>query len=176
MIKPKPNQKTFLFTRTEDRSPFTFEGEVKAKQFFDTTPVKIIWIFEKYPYESFEEEVNLVKENNLYYEGKVSKVYVNKYERNPLARRMCIEHYGAFCNVCFFDFYLKYGEHGKGFIHVHHLSPVATLKREYQLVPEKDLIPVCPNCHSMIHKKSPMLTPAQLREIISINEKKESTR
>lgn len=170
MINPKPGQKTYLFTRTEDRSPFTFEGEVKVKEYFDTTPVKIIWTFEHYPYEALDEKDSLlVKDDSPIYEGAVSKVYVNKYERNPLARRICIKHHGAFCNVCTFDFYLTYGELGKGYIHIHHLLPIASIGKEYQLVPETDLIPICPNCHSMIHKKKPILSPRELKEIIIAN-------
>ncbi|MEX6691014.1 hypothetical protein QTN47_26130 [Danxiaibacter flavus] len=43
MINPPLGQKIFLFTRTDDRSPFTFEGNIIAKEYFDTTPVKIVW-------------------------------------------------------------------------------------------------------------------------------------
>lgn len=37
-----------------------------------------------------------------YREGAVRKVLVNAYERNPEARRRCIEHYGSDCFVCGF--------------------------------------------------------------------------
>lgn len=82
---------------------------------------------------------------------------------------MCIEQYGAFCNVCNFDFYITYGEIGKGYIHVHHIIPLSEIGKEYKLVPETDLVPVCPNCHSMIHKRKPVLTKTELKEIILSN-------
>lgn len=161
MIDPPKGQKIFLFTRTDDRSPFTFEGNVVVKEYFDTKPVKVIWRFEEYPYESIDE-----REPTPITEGAISKVYVNKYERNPLARRMCIAYHGASCNVCHFDFYAIYGNLGKGYIHVHHLTSIASIGKEYTLIPEKDLIPVCPNCHAMIHKEKPALHPEELRTLI----------
>jgi 5-methylcytosine-specific restriction enzyme A len=172
MINPGKGEKVFLFTRTDDRDPWTFEGNVKSKEVFDTKPVKVIWEFENYPYETLEEPT-IVSEDEMLYEGAVSKVTVNKYERNPLARRICIEHFGAFCNVCDFDFYITYGDIGKGYIHVHHIIPISALGKEYQLVPEKDLIPVCPNCHSIIHKRKPIFGIEEIKELIAKQHKRE---
>jgi 5-methylcytosine-specific restriction protein A len=96
-----------------------------------------------------------VEENIKYAEGKTKTVLVNSYERNQVARQKCIEYYGAFCQVCNFDFEKTYGDIGKDFIHVHHVVDIATIGNEYSVDPIKDLIPVCPNCHSMLHKKKP---------------------
>ena len=170
MLNPFPDQKIFLFTRTMDRLPFTYEGEIVVKEFKDTTPVQIVWAFEQYPYEAFEEKpLSLLNEDQQFYEGAVTKIFINKYERNPLARRMCIAHHGAFCNVCLFDFHITYGELGDGYIHVHHIIPISSLGKSYVLIPELDLIPVCPNCHCMIHKKSPPINLTDLKNIINQN-------
>ncbi|MBE9030793.1 HNH endonuclease [filamentous cyanobacterium LEGE 11480] len=109
----------------------------------------------------FPDEVNPSEE---FYEGAVSQVQVNAYERNPQARRKCIEHYGASCCVCSFQFSSVLGERGDGFIHVHHLHPISKIAQEYQVDPINDLRPVCPNCHAMIHRYSPPLTINQLKE------------
>ena len=55
-----------------------------------------------------------------------------------------------------------YGEIAKGFIHVHHLIPLSEIKENYQVNPKTDLIPVCPNCHAMLHRQDPPLTPEAL--------------
>lgn len=89
----------------------------------------------------------------LYYEGTKQPVLSNKYERNPLARQACIEHYGTSCQICGFSFKETYGEFAEGFIHVHHITPLADTDGEKEINPIKDLIPVCPNCHAMLHKK-----------------------
>ena len=87
-------------------------------------------------------------------EGTPKQVTVNIYERNPEARAICIQKYGAICSVCEIDFGKKYGEIGKGFIHVHHLKPLS-IRKGYELNPIYDLRPVCPNCHAMLHKRKP---------------------
>ncbi|WP_438319048.1 HNH endonuclease [Sporosarcina sp. FA9] len=78
------------------------------------------------------------------------------YERNPVARRKCIEHYGCSCIICKFNFESTYGNLGKDFIHVRHLQELHTIGEEYEVDPIADLRPVCPNCHYMLHKKSPL--------------------
>ncbi len=167
MLRTKEGDKIFLFTRTQNRAPFIFEGNVVVKEYLDTTPVKVIWKFEHYPYNSAEEPAHIdLSENPALYEGAVSTISINKYERNPLARRMCIEHFGAFCNICGFDFHKTYGALGKDYIHVHHLIPIASIGMEYKLIPEKDLIPVCANCHAMIHKRKQALSLEELKEIM----------
>src|SRR5687768_16969497 len=37
----KGEGKVYIFTRTDDRQPFTFQVEAKAKSYIDITPVKI---------------------------------------------------------------------------------------------------------------------------------------
>ncbi|WP_156294586.1 HNH endonuclease [Serratia oryzae] len=56
--------------------------------------------------------------------------------------------------------------HGSGFIHVHHVIPLHEIRKEYVIDPIKDLVTLCPNCHSMIHSSKPMLPVKELRERI----------
>lgn len=104
--------------------------------------------------------------NEEYYEGHKVKVEVNKYERDRVAREICIKKYGYKCYVCGFDFLKEYGEIGQDFIHIHHLKPLSEIGHEYQINPLEDLRPVCPNCHAMIHRKKPPYTIEELQEIL----------
>lgn len=99
-------------------------------------------------------------------EGSVKQVTVNKYERDPRARRACLDEYGFKCAVCELDFEVRYGEIGKGFIHVHHLRELSSLGAGYRVDPIDDLRPVCPNCHAMLHTQLPALLPEELRRIM----------
>ncbi|MFY3791127.1 EVE domain-containing protein [Ureibacillus sp. MALMAid1270] len=99
-------------------------------------------------------------------EGSVQSVFVNKYERNPLARERCLEVHGYLCAVCDFDFEETYGEIGKNFIHVHHLVSLSDIGEEYEIDPVEDLVPVCPNCHAMLHRKNPPYTVQEMIEIM----------
>jgi 5-methylcytosine-specific restriction protein A len=98
-------------------------------------------------------------------EGTLKTVLVNVYERNAKAREKCIEHYGARCSVCEFDFEKKYGRIGRGFIHVHHLKDIASIGEEYEVDPRKDLRPVCPNCHAMLHTRRKPNPPYSIEEL-----------
>ena len=73
---------------------------------------------------------------------------------------------GCKCAACGFDFAISYGDLGRDFIHVHHLKPLRAIVAEYEVDPKNDLVPVCPNCHAMIHRSDPCLTVAQLREYL----------
>ncbi|HHH54025.1 MAG TPA: hypothetical protein ENK91_10230 [Bacteroidetes bacterium] len=87
-------------------------------------------------------------------EGTKTKVFVNRFERNPKVRQACLEHYGYNCQICYFNFEYKYGKIGKDSIHVHHIVPISEIGTNYKVNPIKDLIPVCPNCHLILHKKN----------------------
>jgi 5-methylcytosine-specific restriction protein A len=99
-------------------------------------------------------------------EGKVVQVLVNRYERNQKARQECIRHYGDKCFICGFDFTTTYGDIAKGFIHVHHLTQLSDINQEYHVDPINDLIPVCANCHSVIHLTKPAMTIDELKELL----------
>lgn len=108
-----------------------------------------------------------VENDTKYSEGKTRQVVVNNYERNTLARQKCIDHYGLNCQVCDFNFQIVYGDLGRDFIHVHHIVDIATIGKEYSVDPIKDLVPVCPNCHAMLHKNKPAFTITELKSIIN---------
>lgn len=107
-----------------------------------------------------------VQDSTALFEGAVSKIVVNHYERDKQARTECIEHYGCRCAVCGFDFEKVYGPIGRDKIHVHHLVPLSTIRQEYKIDPVRDLRPVCPNCHLIIHSKKEPFTIDEVRELI----------
>ena len=104
-------------------------------------------------------------------EGHASQVLVNRYERNAEARKKCIVLKGCKCAVCGIDFEKVYGEIGRGFIHVHHVVPLSSIGKDYQINYEKDLVSVCPNCHAMLHRKNPPYTIDELKELIALSNK-----
>lgn len=90
--------------------------------------------------------------------------------RMSVTRLPCIAYHGALCKCCGFDFEKKYGEHGKGFIHVHHLRPLRTLGEDYRIDPVNELVPLCPNCHAMIHRgnEAKPLSVEELRAMMKL--------
>ncbi len=115
--------------------------------------------------QDLEDEDNVHRE---YFEGKKKLTSGYTYERDAKAREQCILYYGPVCVVCKFDFFQFYGELGFGFIHVHHVTDIA-MQGGARINPKNDLVPVCPNCHAMLHRYAkPARSPDKLREIIDV--------
>lgn len=108
-------------------------------------------------------------EAEVLYEGAKKTIVVNRYERNETARKRCLAHYGYTCTVCELRFEEMYGDIGKGFIEVHHVTPLHTINERYVVDPIRDLRPVCSNCHSMIHRGN--MSIEELRSIVVAKKK-----
>ena len=103
-------------------------------------------------------------------EGKASKRYITTYERNPKYRKQAIAIHGNSCSACGFNFKKFYGEYAEGYIHIHHITPVSEFEAPKTIDPETDLIPLCANCHSIIHrKKEKTLSVTELKKLIADN-------
>ena len=87
-------------------------------------------------------------------------------ERDPVLRGACLAVHGCRCKICGNDLGEIYGELGKGFIHVHHRRGLAGRKGSAVTDPAKDLIPVCPNCHSIIHRGGCTRSPDEVRRYL----------
>lgn len=111
------------------------------------------------------EDTNLIDDSE-FYEGNMITIKQNKYERNPKARRECLKHYGCKCQICGFDFEEFYGEIGKDVIEVHHRKALSEIKENYTVDPIRDLVPVCSNCHTIIHSRKPYYTVEELKSIL----------
>jgi 5-methylcytosine-specific restriction enzyme A len=121
-------------------------------------PMKLNEVLESYISSTFSTANNeyfpeTIEESPEIFEGIKKQVYVNRYERSSVARAKCIEAHGCVCEICTFNFEEQYGELGKEFIHVHHITPIHSIGINYKIDYVNDLIPVCPNCHAMLHRK-----------------------
>jgi 5-methylcytosine-specific restriction protein A len=108
-----------------------------------------------------------ISESEEYVEGRLKDVISKRYERNVEARRKCLEHFGHKCLICKFDFEEIYGEIGREFIHVHHKNAISSIGKEYKINPAEDLVPVCPNCHAMIHKRKPAYSIEEIKDMFT---------
>ena len=142
--------------------PHDFKGGLGSKCFrtLESNGFTIVTKGDKDP---FPDEVD---ENATHIEGAVQRVLVSRYERDPVAREKALRHHGLSCQVCDFDFQKFYGAIGEGFIHVHHVVPLSQIANSYVVDPVHDLIPVCPNCHAMLHKRMPPFSIEELRSIV----------
>jgi hypothetical protein len=100
-------------------------------------------------------------------EGSVQRSLATRYERNRRARDQCIAHHRPVCDICRFEFQTAYGDEMAGFIHVHHVNRLSDRQWTGQEMsdPIKDLIPLCPNCHAVVHHKDPPYSVEEVRQI-----------
>lgn len=74
-----------------------------------------------------------------------------------------LEHFH--CYACGFDFEAAYGELGSRFIEAHHAIPVADLQNG-QKTKLDDLVPLCANCHRMVHRGDGM-SANELKDLVA---------
>lgn len=90
-------------------------------------------------------------------EGSVKSYVAKRRERDPKLRDAKIKSATAggeqlACEVCSFDFEMRYGSRGRGYIEVHHKNPLHVTG---EVVTElEDLALLCANCHRMVHRGS----------------------
>ncbi|SFR57421.1 putative restriction endonuclease [Marinobacter daqiaonensis] len=101
-------------------------------------------------------------------EGGKKQVYSTRYERDKKLRDAAIQIHGDSCKACGFNFGEAYGQHGQGFIHVHHVVPVSEYNGKKQVDPSMDLVPLCANCHAMVHRRpNQTLSMDELKALLS---------
>lgn len=99
------------------------------------------------------------------FEGDKLRIEVNRYERSRYNRAICLSYFGFQCRGCGITLEQKYGPLGSNVIHVHHVVPVSQMGGSYRLDPIRDLVPLCPNCHNIVHRVNPPLLLQNLQEM-----------
>ena len=131
------------------------------------------WRLEDVP----EEYLKSVTEcRSEYTEGKIKEVNHHKYrERDSkliqaAKAKFKINHGGQlYCEICGFNFREIYGNAGYDFIEAHHTKPISEMDEEGEITDINDLIMVCSNCHSIIHRRNPFYTIEEMKNIINLN-------
>ncbi|WP_167043515.1 HNH endonuclease [Salinibacterium sp. ZJ454] len=99
-------------------------------------------------------------------EGRKRRIATNWYERSRSNRALAIIAHGTACTSCGFSFERAYGELGIGYVEIHHLTPVHLMDGPRIVNPIEELVPLCSNCHRMVHRIDPPMPPHVLREIL----------
>lgn len=117
-----------------------------------------------HPTDSWKEGLGETSEE-VFEEGRAVQALGTRYERDLAARKACLDHYGYGCQACGINMEEVYGTLGTGYIHVHHLRELSATGQT-ETSPIDDLVPLCPNCHAMIHRSSPALDLKELKAIL----------
>ena len=101
-------------------------------------------------------------------EGGSKRRFTTTYERSRALRDQAIAIHGSTCIACGFNFKTVYGEYGEGYIQIHHINPVSEFDQPRKVDPARELVPLCANCHAVVHRrKHKTLSIDFLKEIIS---------
>lgn len=154
-----------------------FEITEKGKEFYNNNANFLTKLINS----SYENIINKLdnilffEENIAINEGRKTEEKRTIYKRSQELRKIAFEHHqknGTIkCNLCNFDFFEHYGEVGKDYIEIHHVKPLYTYKQddETKYISEaiKNTVPLCSNCHSVIHRRKPCCyTLEEMKEFI----------
>ncbi|MBI5969829.1 MAG: HNH endonuclease [Deltaproteobacteria bacterium] len=120
-----------------------------------------------------KKRIETFDENVIIREGLKRITEETVYERSKQLRDYAIGCFTVegkiYCNCCAFNFADFYGEDiGNGFIETHHIRPIFQYENENIIKTiknaVKNLMPVCSNCHRMIHKN--WKKPLEIQKLI----------
>lgn len=101
-----------------------------------------------------------------YPEGALRTLKVDRYERDRRNRAAAVAVHGSSCFACGLDMGTRYGEVAEGFIEIHHVTPVSQIGEAHVIDPARDLVPLCPNCHAVAHRRNPPLSVDEIRALL----------
>jgi 5-methylcytosine-specific restriction endonuclease McrA len=108
-----------------------------------------------------------------YAEGQRRRREVSFFARNPKLAETAKARDQYRCQICQFDFEMKYGLVGRHYIECHHLNPLSERPKEAWTEILKtnlnDVVSVCSNCHRMLHRRRPAYTVDEILAAIAAN-------
>ncbi len=92
-----------------------------------------------------------------------------RFETDETIRLKVLKFHGTSCNICGFNYESAYGDLGRGYIEIHQITSLE--KKEEDLDFEHDFIPICANCHGILHrKKKSELEATELKQIFHLRD------
>lgn len=115
--------------------------------------------------------INIDEEQAVFEEGRPLQYFMTRYERSSVVREAALAIHGYDCVACAFNFEQVYGELGKHYIEIHHVRPLSRVQEQHRINPATDLVPLCSNCHRMVHRHpSEVLPIAELKKLIALQQ------
>jgi 5-methylcytosine-specific restriction protein A len=142
-------------------SPFIDEEGLVRAVGGQTIPLEPITVAEEIPFQD-DAELDFQDEEGR----RILRQHLYRERSSRLVREFKSTLVDFSCRVCGFDFLRGYGELGRGFIEAHHTKPVSELEPN-ETVRLQDLLPVCSNCHRMLHRQYPSMDWKQLKDLVT---------
>lgn len=165
VLNPLTKFYSFYREKTKNKSesvPFIYQGEARLirgkciKRFKGDKPSKFFFeILADKTEDKIIAEIDNILNSSMQEmsEGAQKLVRHTTYERNPKIRAEALKIHPHRCEVCGFDFDKFYGsDFADGYIEIHHIEPISNTGVK-EINPATDLVPVCANCHRMLHHR-----------------------
>ena len=121
--------------------------------------------------QSFATKVNVVQQAQEEFGSDTSETQEIEVIHNKTLKELkaeCIRYYGAICDICGFDYGYTYGEAYEMEIEVHNIKGILGEEILADTHPIEDLIPICHNCHHILHHHQPMLSVEKMRQMVKV--------
>lgn len=131
-----------------------------------------------------QQNIYVYDENIIIEEGFKRAKNALVYERSQKLRDAAMDYYTEHghikCAICSFDFYTQYGERGRGYIEIHHQKPIFQYEEQDMTKSItnalQNVVPVCSNCHRMIHREKNAPMPVEnLKQIVQVIRAKQAS-
>lgn len=130
------------------------------------TPTVALQVLLKDAGQPIDPSVEITKRDDRYIEGALRDVVMRAHERSSAARQACLAFHGYDCVVCKVNLRKRYHGLPMEVIHVHHEEPFALQPGPRTTDAAGDLKPVCPNCHAVIHSRTPPYTVMEVQRML----------
>jgi 5-methylcytosine-specific restriction protein A len=162
-----------LFYREVHHRPFVYYGQVWLREVEPSPagrPPTFVFDTSKHTVDAGSSAAA----DDALFEGAARSGTHTYYERSATAREDALQQHGRRCRACDFDFDAFYGaDLARGYIQVHHVESITRGARAVD--PTRDLIPLCANCHCMVHRTpGTILSVKELRRMIAIRRRFDS--
>lgn len=122
----------------------------------------------------FPEYITKDAKEYLLHEDKFIYGVKARFETDENIRLKVLKIHGTNCNICGFNYEEAYGDLGLGYIQIHQIA--SEEKTEEELNFDEDFIPICENCHGIIHRsKNKTLEFTELKQIFRLREELRKT-
>ena len=162
MPKVKGNTVEMPEVSTQKEAPMQEEKEVQIEESHLVSK-------EEYVPQIIESMMNLVevaKEEVSTEMSEAKEIVPNQEKTLAEIKAECISYYGAICDICGFDYGYTYGDAYEMDIEVHNLKGIVGEEVLPDTHPIEDLIPICHNCHHMLHSHPTELTVDKMRKMV----------
>lgn len=122
----------------------------------------------------YPEHIKQDAQEYLLHEDKFIYGVKARFETDEAIRLQVLKIHGTSCGICGFNYEEAYGDLGVGYIKIHQISSPEKTREELDF--NQDFIPICENCHGILHRdRNKDLDVSEVKQIFRLREELRKT-